>query len=79
MARCTINCGNNKVDVCALLCLFYKILLNKPNENYCMSVSQKPPFESLPNECDGGATIVRYGQVSKWHSWNKIHAQTCTH
>jgi len=31
MARCTINCGNNKVDVCALLCLFYKIPLNKLN------------------------------------------------
>ena len=31
MAMCTINCGNNKVEVCALLCLFYKISLNKPN------------------------------------------------
>ena len=30
MARCTINCGNNKVEVCAL---FYKIPLNKPNDN----------------------------------------------
>jgi len=26
-----INCGNNKVEVCALLCVFYKIPLNKPN------------------------------------------------
>jgi len=26
------------------------------------------PFEDLPSECDGGAAIVRHGQVSKWHS-----------
>jgi len=31
MASCTINCDNNKVEVCALSCLFYKIPLNKPN------------------------------------------------
>jgi len=30
MARCTINCGNNLVEVYALLCLFYKIPLNNP-------------------------------------------------
>ena len=33
MARYTINCGcgNNKVEVCALLCFFYKTPLNKLN------------------------------------------------
>jgi len=60
------------VEVCAL---FYKIPLNKLNDNYCRGVSHKPPFEGLPSECDGGAAIVRHEQVSKWHSWNKIHAQ----
>jgi len=45
--------------------LFYKIPLNKPNDNYCKGVSHKPPFEGLPSECDGGAAIVRHGQVSK--------------
>jgi len=65
------------VEVCAL---FYKIPLNKPNDNYCRGVSHKPPFQGLPSECDGGAAIVRHGQVSKWHSWNKIHkAVMCTH
>jgi len=49
--------------------------LNKLNVNYCRGVSYKQPFESLLSECDGGAPIVRHGQVSKWHSWNKIHAQ----
>ena len=54
MIMCTINCDNNKVEVCVLLCLFYKMCLNKPNDNYCTSVSHKPPFEGLPSECDGG-------------------------
>ena len=45
--------------------LFYKIPLNKPNDNYCKGVSHKPPFEGLPSECDGGVVIVRHGQVSK--------------
>jgi len=63
---------NLMVEVCAL---FYKIPLNKPNENYCRGVSHKPPVEGLPSECDGGAAIVRHGQVSKWHPWNKIHTQ----
>jgi len=30
-----------------------------------VGVCQKPPFEDLPSECDGGAAIVRHGQVSK--------------
>jgi len=64
---------NLMVEVCEL---FYKISLNKPNDNYCRGVSHKPPFEGLPSECDGGAAIVRHGQVSKWHSWNKIHGQS---
>ena len=63
---------NLMVEVWAL---FYKIPLNKPNDNYCRGVSHKPPFEVLPSEYDGGAAIVRHGQVSKWHSRNKIHAQ----
>jgi len=62
---------NLMVEVCEL---FYKIPLNKPNDNYCRGVSHKPPFEGLHSECDGGTAIVRHGQVSKWHSWNKIHA-----
>jgi len=45
--------------------LFFKIPLNKLIDNYCRGVSHKPPFEDLPSECDGGATIVRHGQVSK--------------
>jgi len=53
---------NLMVEVCAL---FYKIPLNKPNDNYCRGMSHKPPFEGLPSECDGGAAIVRHGQVSK--------------
>jgi len=53
------------VEVCALLCLFYKIPLNKLNANYCRGISHKPPFEGLLSECDGGAIIVRHGQVSK--------------
>jgi len=65
MARCIINCGNNKVEVCALLCLSYNIPLNKSNDNYCKGVSHKPPFEDLLSECDGGITSVRHGQVSK--------------
>ena len=39
--------------------------LNKLNVNYCRGVSYKQPFESLLSECDGGAPIVRHGQVSK--------------
>jgi len=58
----TINCDNNKVEVYVLLWLFCKIPVNKPNDNFCRGVSHKPPFEGLPNECDGGAAIVRYGQ-----------------
>jgi len=50
------------VEVCEL---FYKIPLNKLNDNYCRDVSNKQPFESLPSECDGGAAIVRHGQVCK--------------
>jgi len=65
MVRCTINCGNNKVEVYALLCLFYKISLNKPNDNYGRGVSHKSPFEGLPSEYDGGAAIMRHGQISK--------------
>ena len=56
---------------------FIKIPLNKPNDNYCRGMSHKPPFEGLSSECNGGTAIVRHGQVSKWHSWNKIHAQGC--
>jgi len=50
------------VEVCAL---FYKIPLNKSNDNYCRRLSQKPSFEGLPSECDGGVAIVRHRQVSK--------------
>jgi len=53
----------------------YIYFLKIHNDNDCRGVSRKPPFEGLPSECDGEATIVRHGQVSKWHSWNKIHAQ----
>jgi len=42
------------VEVCAL---FYKIPLNKPNDNYCRGVSHKPSFEGLPSECDGGPPL----------------------
>ena len=28
-------------------------------------VSHKPPFEGLASECDGGAAIVRHGEISK--------------
>ena len=62
MTRCPINCDNNKVEVCDYYALFYKIPLNKPNDNYCRGKSHKPPFEGLPSECDGGAATVRYGQ-----------------
>ena len=35
MARCTINCDNNKVEVYVLLCFFFcKMPLNKPNDNF---------------------------------------------
>jgi len=37
---------------------FYKIPLNKPNDNYCRGVSHKTPFEGLPSECDGGACNI---------------------
>jgi len=50
---------------CYAYIFFYKIPLNKLNDNYCKGVSHKPPFEGLPSECDGGAAIVRHGQVSK--------------
>jgi len=53
---------NLMVEVCAL---FYKIPLNKSNDNYCRRLSQKPSFEGLPSECDGGVAIVRHRQVSK--------------
>ena len=65
MTMCTINCGNNKVEVCALLCLFYKIPLNRPNDNYCRGVSHKSSFKGLHIKCDGGVAIRRHGQVSK--------------
>ena len=41
------------------------LLINQMIINYCRGVSHKPPFESLPSECDGGTAIVRHGQVSK--------------
>jgi len=43
---------------------FIKYLLINPM-TIIVGVSHKPLFEGFPSECDGGAAIVRHGQVSK--------------
>jgi len=55
MAICTINCDGNEVDVYTLLYLIFKILLNKPNDNYCRGMNHKPPFN--PSECNVGPSL----------------------
>ena len=69
------------VEVSALLCLFYKIPLNKPNDNYCRGLSHKPPFEGLPSECDGGTPLWDMGKsLNDTHETRYMHkAVKCTH
>jgi len=51
--------------MCIIMLIFLKITLNKLNDNYYRGVIHKPPLKGLSCECDGGAVIVRHGQVSK--------------